>query len=163
AGEAAAHEAAREHRKEAYTMALYVAICLLAALTAVGEHVEDVAVFEIIWGTTLGLALTHWFAFSVSARLVAAGAIRRHDAEAAIAQLTGALAVAALATVPVLLLPASSELGVVRLLLAGLIAAVGYAVARAGAAARGRAVVYALGVMLVAMSVAVVKNVLAGH
>ena len=69
-----------EQRKEAYTVALYVAICLLAALSAVSEHAgsDDVDAFKIVWGTTVGLAAAHWFAFRVSARLVASGAIRRH-------------------------------------------------------------------------------------
>ena len=64
-----------ELRKEAFTMALYVAICLLAALAAVSESTAEDHVFEIVWGTTIGLALAHWLAFSVSARLVAAGRV----------------------------------------------------------------------------------------
>jgi len=75
-----------ELRKEAFTMALYVAICLLAALAAVTESTAEDHVFEIVWGTTIGLALAHWLAFSVSARLVAAGQVRNHDAQAAEAQ-----------------------------------------------------------------------------
>ena len=59
-----------ELRKEAYH-GVYVAICLLAALAAVSESAAEDHVFEIVWGTTVGLALAHWFA-SVSARLVAA-------------------------------------------------------------------------------------------
>jgi len=47
--------------------------------------------------------------------------------------------VAVLATVPIAILPATSELDVVRLLLAGVVAAVGFAVARAaGAGTPGR-------------------------
>lgn len=83
------HEAAVELRKEAYTMALYVAICLLAALialpvTGVGLHVAG-----IIWGVTIGLAVAHWFAFRVSARLVGAGRVRPQDVESAGAQVVG--------------------------------------------------------------------------
>ena len=100
-----------ELRKEAYTMALYVAICLLAALSAVSEHAasDQLDALKIVWGTTVGLAVAHWFAFRVSARLVASGTIRRHDAEAVGAQLAGAAAVALLATIPVLFLPRSVE------------------------------------------------------
>ena len=92
-------------------MALYVAICLLAALSAVSEHAasDQLDAFKIVWGTTVGLAVAHWFAFRVSARLVASGTIRRHDAEAVGAQLAGAAAVALLATIPVLFLPRSVE------------------------------------------------------
>lgn len=58
--------------REALTMALYVAVCLLAASIAVGGgdgHPEEVNVIAAIWGITIGLALAHLFAFRVSARL----------------------------------------------------------------------------------------------
>jgi hypothetical protein len=154
-----------ELRKEAYAMGLYVAICLLAALTAVTEHDDgkDIDVLKIVWGTTVGLAVAHWFAFRVSARLVAAGRIRRHDAETAVAQFVGAVAVALLATLPVLLLPVSSELDVARWILAGFVGIVGYAVARSGDASRRRSVVYGLSVLIVAAGVALTKNLLVGH
>jgi hypothetical protein len=146
-------------------MALYVAICLRAALSRVSEHggTEQVDTFKLVWGTTLGLALAHWFAFRVSSRLVAAGSVRRQDAAAAGAQLAGAAAVALLATVPVLLFPESAELDVVRLVGAALIALVGYAVARGAGATPTRSIVYALSILVVATAVAVLKNVLAGH
>ena len=158
-------EEARELRKEAFTMALYVAICLLAALSVVSQHGEtnEADTFKIVWGTTLGLAVAHWFAFRVSSRLVAAGSVRRQDAAAAGAQLAGAAAVALLATIPVLLFPNSAELDVVRLVLAALIALVGYAVARGGGATTARSIAYAVSILLLATAVALIKNVLAGH
>jgi VIT1/CCC1 family predicted Fe2+/Mn2+ transporter len=57
----------------------------------------------------------------------------------------------------------SVEFDVVRLVLAGLIALVGYAVARGSGANRGRSIVYAASILVIAAVVAVVKNVLAGH
>ena len=52
-------------------MALYVAICLMASLIAIPEiAAEHTNVMGLIWGVTLGLALAHWFAFRVSARMV---------------------------------------------------------------------------------------------
>jgi hypothetical protein len=153
-----------EVRKEASTMALYVAICLLAALAALPDPTHgDGEVFLLIWGTTVGLTVAHLFAFQVSARLVADGRVRRHDAVATSAQLAGAVAVALLATVPVILLPTSSELDVVRVVLAGFIAAVGFAVARGGGAATGRAATYAFAVLLMAGTIVAFKNVLVGH
>jgi hypothetical protein len=77
------HEQIVELRKEAYTMALYVAICLLAAFAALPETGAHAHVIGIIWGVTLGLAIAHWFAFRVSARLVGAGSVRPHDVESA--------------------------------------------------------------------------------
>ena len=163
--EASGHdEHAVELRKETYTMALYVAICLLAALTAIpesgGTHENAVG---IIWGITVGLALAHWFAFRVSARLVGAGSIRPHDISSAGAQLAGAAAVALLATIPVVLLPKSAELEVVALLLAVFVALVGFAVARGSGATWRRALVYALAVLVAAVAIVELKNRLGGH
>jgi VIT1/CCC1 family predicted Fe2+/Mn2+ transporter len=152
-------------RREAYTMALYVSVCLLAALSAVAERTDagQVDVFKITWGTTIGLAVAHWFAFRVSARLVAAGELGRHEVHTAAAQLVGALAVAVLVTVPVVLLPATAELDVVRLVLAGFVAAIGYAVARNSGASMRRSAIYAASILVIALAIAVLKNVLSGH
>jgi len=62
-------------------MALYVAICLLAAFAALPETDVHAHVMAIIWGVTIGLAVAHWFAFRVSARMVGAGCVRPHDVE----------------------------------------------------------------------------------
>ena len=94
---------------------------------------------------------------------MASGTIRRHDATAAGAQLAGALAVAVLATVPMLLLDQSTEFDVVRLVLAAFIARVGYVVARNSGATVRRSVAYAVSLLVVATAVAIVKNVLSGH
>jgi hypothetical protein len=138
------HEEVIALRKEASAMALYVAICLLAALTALPESAAHTKITPLIWGVTVGLAVVHWFAFRVSARLVASGRLRPHDVELAGPQLVGAVGVALLATVPVVLLPESAELEGVALSLATFIALVGYAVPRGGGAARARALLYAL-------------------
>jgi hypothetical protein len=160
-----AHEPdhAAELRKESYTMALYVAICLLAALTAASHATDHVNVFAIVWGTTLGLAVAHWFAFRVSARLVAAGSIRRHDADVAFAQLGGAAAVGLIASIPLVLFEESNELDGVRLVLAGFIGLVGYWVARAAEAGRLRSAIYGMSILVVAATVATLKNILSGH
>jgi len=52
---------------------------------------------------------------------------------------------------------------VVRLVLAALIALVGYAVARAAGASHARSIVYGVSILAVATAVALAKNVLAGH
>jgi hypothetical protein len=120
-------------------------------------------VVPLIWGVTVGLAVAHWFAFRVSARLVGAGRVRAHDVRSAGAQLVGAAAVALLATVPVVLLPGSPELEGVGLLLAAFIALVGYAVARGGGATRVRGMLYAISVLVVAVAIAELRNRLTGH
>ncbi|HUW04610.1 MAG TPA: hypothetical protein VMW08_19835 [Acidimicrobiales bacterium] len=146
-------------------MALYVAVCLLAALTVVAESADQghVEVFGIVWGTTVGLALAHWFAFRVSARLVGAGAVDRRDVEISVAQLLGAAAVAILCTIPIAVSSPTAELDAVRLLLAGFIALVGYQVARSNGSPARRAVIYAVAVLLVGLIIAMTKNVLSGH
>jgi hypothetical protein len=151
-----------ELRKEAYTTALYVAICLLAGLIALGDD-ADGHVVRVIWGVTIGLALAHWFAFRVSARLVAAGEVRREDAESAAAQLAGAAVVALLASAPALVAPTSAHLEAAEFVLAAFLGLVGFAVARASGASHGRALLYAVSVLIAAVTIAVVKLVLGGH
>lgn len=158
----------REHRielrKEALTMALYVAICLMAALLAIPENaIEHTNVLGLIWGITLGLALAHWFAFRVSARMVGSGSIHSSDLQLAAAQLLAAAGVAFVASMTALVLPDAVELEGAELLLAGLIALIGFGVARGAGASRFRAVVYAVLVLVGAVAIAVLKNLLAGH
>jgi hypothetical protein len=158
----------REHRlellKEGLTTALYVAICLLAALIALPETGgAREHVIRIIWGVTIGLALAHWFAFRVSARLVGAGTVRQEDVESAGAQLAAAAGVALLVSIPVLVFNESAELAAVELVLAAFVGLVGFAVARSAGAGRTRSLLYAIGVLVVALLIAGLKNGLAGH
>lgn len=151
-----------ELRKEAMTMGLYVAVCLLATMLAVDDHStgDHPLAFGLVWGTTLGLAAAHWFAFRLSAKYVASGTAHRADAELAAAQFLGAAAVAVLATVPILLLPGEVELDVVRLDMAVFITAVGFAVSRSTGASRGRSIAYGFAVLILAFAVALLKNAL---
>jgi hypothetical protein len=143
-------------------MALYVAICLLAALIAVPEGAHP-HVTGIVWGVSLGLALAHWFAFRVSSRWVGEGIVRPADVRSGAAQLAGAAGVALLAWLGVVVAPPSAELEVVEAVLAALIGCAGFAVARGAGAGRLRAAVYAGFVLVVALAIAVLKNYLAGH
>jgi hypothetical protein len=94
---------------------------------------------------------------------VAQGRIRRSDAETVFAQLIGAVAVATLATIPVLLWPSTAELDVVREILALFIALVGFQVARSSGAGRVRSLIYGGALLAVGATIAVLKNVLSGH
>jgi hypothetical protein len=158
-----AHETT-ELRREAYTMAFYVAICVVAALTVVSDDADhSINVIGIVWGTAIGLALAHWFAFRLSTRLVTSGTIGRRDAELGLAQLAGAAAVAVLATVPILLFPADTELEATRIVLSLTIGLAGYVVARSGGASRIRSLIYGTVVLGSALVIAVIKNTLGGH
>lgn len=162
----AAHEQetqALDLRREAFTMALYVAICLLAAMIAAPEKDEHAHAIGIVWGISIGLVLAHLFAFRLAARLVSPGALDAEDARLAGAQLGGGVAVALLATIPVILLPTHREITWAEVVLAALIAAAGYAVARRGGAHRITTMVYGLVMLAVAIGIALVKNHLAGH
>lgn len=154
-----------ERRREASTMALYVAICLLAALSATtdtNDHTQA-RVLGLVWGTTIGLALAHWIAFRVSSRLVNFGRLDRSDAELAVAQVAGAAFVAAWCTMFVLLTPQSAERDVVRLALAFLVALVGFALARFSGANRVRSAAYSAVLASMTICVALAKNILAEH
>lgn len=151
--------------KEATVMALYVAVCLLAALTAIAESARDghVRALAVIWGTTIGLALAHAFAFRLSARLVAGGRWRRDDAELVLSQLVGAALVAIVATVPVLVFPPTAELDVSRWALALFIGLVAFAIARQAGVSNARSIGYTAAVLVIAIAIATVKNVLSSH
>lgn len=163
---ATAHDHREEIVKEAATMALYVAVCLLAALAVASEADLDhrPKILAVVWGTTIGLALAHWFAFRLSARLVSGGEIRRTDAEISIAQLAGSVVVAILATIPVVLFDgADAQLEATTWVVVGVIAAIGFLVARASGASGLRSLVYTAAVLTVAAAVVVTKNALGGH
>lgn len=151
-------------RKEGYTMALYVAICLLAAITALTESEASHAhLSTIVWGLTVGLALAHAFAFRVSARLVGEGEISAHDLKSIGAQLAGAAGVAVLASIPLLFLAEGDEFVGVTIVLAAFVGLVGFAVARGGGASRARSLIYGGLVLATALVVIALKNALAGH
>jgi hypothetical protein len=150
----------RDHlRKEGWTMALYVAICLIAALTAL-ENVTAIPghVLGLIWGTTVGLALAHVFAFRVAGRLVHDGELPKADRVTSVVQLTAAAAVAVLVSIPILLASTETELDWARYTCAGIIGAVGYLVARGAEHGRLRAVLFGCAVLAIAIAIAVLKH-----
>jgi hypothetical protein len=151
-------------RKEGWTMALYVSICLIAALTAL-ETVTAVPghILGLVWGTTVGLALAHVFAFRIAGRLVHQGHLPKADRIVSLIQMASAAAVAVIVSVPVLLAPTVTELNWARYTCAAIIGVVGYLVARGASRGRMRAVLFGLGVLVVAFAVAALKHALAGH
>jgi hypothetical protein len=165
-----AHAAKADHlyrenlRKEGWTMALYVAICLIAALTAL-ENVTAVPghIVGLVWGTTVGLALAHVFAFRIAGRLVHDGELPKVDRITSVVQLAAATAIAVVVSIPILLASTENELDWARYTCAGIIGAVGYFAARGAEHSRVRAVLFGVGVLAVAIAIAVLKHRLAGH
>ena len=78
-------------------MALYVSVCLIAALAAL-ENVTFVPghILGLVWGTSVGLAVAHVFAFRIAGRLVHGGDLPRADRIISVVQLAAAAAVAAI-------------------------------------------------------------------
>ncbi len=159
------HEAthAREHREhllhEAFTMALYVAICLLAALSVfdAATTLDRGQVVSLVWGTTIGLAVVHYFSFRVAGGMVTTDEAAERASLVAAAQLAGAAVVAGVVTVALLLTPTQSEVTVAVFVVAALIGVMGYLVARASAKGPLRAVLFAALILVLAVGVAAVK------
>jgi hypothetical protein len=160
-------------RREATTMALYVSIVLLATLAALPAGHDDgheavrgpvgIELVAILWGTTVGLALAHSFAFLVATQGLGGGRLHGHDLREATAELAGAAFVAAVSSVPVLLLSEETEQQVVPFVLALIIGVVGYLVEHLNGRTRVASVVFGVATLVVGLLVAGVKNLLTGH
>ena len=148
--------------RESLTMGLYITISLLAVLSTKPPGGGTAAVLTLIWGTTLGLILAHWLAFRLTARLFAGSTLPSHDRITMVGQAVAALGVACVASVP-LLLHASSGPALSRGVLAGLIGLFAFGAARRHGGSHGRATVYALIVVAIALAVAIGKYLLTGY
>jgi hypothetical protein len=158
--------------REATTMILYVSVVEIAELASLPEsrlgsgHLSGPvgsALLAIVWGTAVGLALAHLFAFRIAAPAFRGDTPSRHDLRVGLAQLGGAAVVATVSSLPVLLLSddgARETIGAVPALLIGLIA---YFIARATGRARLPAVFYGVTALALGVVVALVKYSLATH
>lgn len=154
-----------ELRREGATMALYVSVVLLAELAALpAEHLpKGWGIVALIWGTTLGLAIAHWFAFTLASSAIADGRLQRQDLEVGVAGALGAIAVAVAATVPEVLLSRGEAVRAMLFVPAAFIGLGGWVVARGGGRSPARAFVWALGFVAVGVLVAGLKVALSGH
>lgn len=150
-------------RREAVTMALYVSITLLAALTVTEDGgTAHLPVLEVVWGTTIGLALAHWCAFSLASHLVGSSTNWRSLDRELLAQLAGAGVIAGVATLAVIVFPTNLEWAGARFSVAACVGIVAYEEIRTLGGSRGRAIKVAIIALLLAESVATVKRIL-GH
>ena len=145
-------------------MALYVCLVLAAEFVAAGDQAgsERLAV-EVIWGTALGLALAHVFAFNLAARLLIGGRLSPEVRTAAWAQLGAAAAVALVVTVPFILFPLQTALRSSAFVVAALIGVAAFAASRGSGAGRTRALVDGLVALAIAVVVVSVKVGLSAH
>jgi hypothetical protein len=149
----------RTLRREADMMAFTVCIALLAALTAGSDHEPHSRsdVLLIVWGTTLGLALTHWFALTLAVRLVDDPNSAYSPVEMLGAQVLMALLVAAVASLVVLVLSSDFDRLGARITAAVFLGVLVGAESRAGGKSNLRAIGYGVGALAVAMTIATLK------
>ena len=169
------HEGAVEQvelLREATTMVLYLSVVEIAEVAALPESRSATGattgavgptLLALIWGTAVGLALAHWFAFRIAAPAFRGDRVTRHDNLVGLAQLGGAIFVALVSSVPALLAdPHSSQLAT-GLVLALLIGVVGYVIARTSGRSHTSSIFYGLTALALGVLVAFVKNALATH
>src|SRR4051812_4273074 len=165
-------EARAEVLREAVTMVLYVSVVLIAELAAIPEqHFSDGRVtgavggqlLAIVWGTAVGLAVAHWFAFRLAAPAFRGERPTRLGNYIGLAQVASAIFVAAVSSLPVVLLSdahAQETTGDVPALLIGV---VGYLLARATKRSRIAALFYGVTALTLGVLVALIKTRLAAH
>jgi hypothetical protein len=163
-----------EVMREAMTMVLYLSIVMLATLAALpsgsdsadghsASGVHGVQLLGLIWGTTIGLALAHWFAFRLTARAFGGGKVGEEDLRVALGGLAGAALVAALCTIPVVLVGDDAEVRATAFVPAVIVGFAGYGIARVADRSKRQAFILGGIAILLGLAVAVFKNFLLGH
>jgi hypothetical protein len=160
-----------EIMREAVTMVLYVSVVEIAELAAIPEshvsgHVTGPVsgqLLAIIWGTAVGLAIAHWFAFRVAGRAFRGDRVTGLDTKVGLAQVGAAIFVAAASSIPVLLMNEGREQEFTGLVPAILIGIVGYLIARETGKNRFASAVYGVTALALGVLVATVKYALAAH
>ena len=112
----------------------------------------------MIWGTTIGLALAHWFAFGLSARVFGGGRLAEGDVKAVLAQVSGAASVALLTTIPTLLAGDADDVQTAVWVLGGVVGGAGYVVARVSGRSKVHSVLLGALVLVLGLTVAAVKK-----
>jgi hypothetical protein len=146
-------------RREAEMMGLYVSITMLAVFLT-GNDLDDhtkLDVLWLVWATTIGLGIAHWFALVLSVRLVRDPDVHHTPMEMLLSQLLMAVVLALAATLVVLVLPERFDRLGARLTAAALITAIVYVESRASGRSAGRAAAIGVAVLAVAFSIATVK------
>ena len=143
-------------------MTLYLSVVLLATLAALpaghdaGEPVHGpvgIELLAILWGTTIGLALAHGFAFKVATQGFGEGRPREQAFKEALAEIAAAAVVAALASLAVLVFGPENEQRVVLFVLALIIGGVGYLVERANGRTRMASLIFGVITLFVGLVV----------
>jgi len=158
--------------REALTMVLYVSVVEIAELAAVPEqHLSGgrvtgpvgASLLAIVWGTAVGLAIAHWFAFRLGGHAFRGDRVTGLDTKVGLAQVGAAMFVAAASSVPVLLFGDVREQEFTGFVPAVLIGIVGYLIARETGKGRLAAAAYGITALALGLLVATVKLALAAH
>ena len=146
-------------RRAVATMVLYVSVILMGAIATIPakDLDEDVEVAAVIWGSALGLALAHWFAFNASAHLFRGEGINADELREGVWEVLAALSVAVLATVPLLLFDTTFAAALALVTLGLVVTAVAYVASRHGGLSRPRAILRGAVTLVAAVIVAVLK------
>jgi hypothetical protein len=148
----------------AVNLVLYLCLVLAAEFFTLSTHANSEAMaVEVIWSTTVGLALAHIFAFDVASRLFSGGKMDRSARAAAVLQLAAAVVLAGLLSLPFLAFGEDTAMKVAGFVIAAAVGAAAYAVGRREGRSQLRCVVFgALGVAI-ATAVVVLKIRLSMH
>lgn len=146
-------------RREAEMMGLYVSLTLLAVLLT-GNDLDahsKLDVLWLVWATTIGLAIAHWFALVLSVQLVRDPDVHHTPMEMLLSQLLMSVLLAASATAVVLVLPQRFDRLGARMTAAFFIGAIVYVESRKSGRSPGRAVTLGLSVLAIAFAIALAK------
>jgi hypothetical protein len=117
----------------------------------------------IVWGTAIGLALAHWFAFGVAAHGFRGDRPSGHDVRIGLVQVSSAVLVAAVSSLPVLFLSRADARDTTGDVPAVIIGALAYALARVAGNSRLASGFLGLTALALGVAVALVKSRLAAH
>lgn len=165
-----AHQA--ELWREAAVMMLYLSVVEIAELASLPEGhgsggqatgPSGLLLLEILWGTAVGLALAHWFAFRIAAPAFRGDKPSKLDNQIGLVQLAGAAAVALVSSLPVLLLSPERAQDLTGDVPALIIGVIGYLLARATGKGRLRSVAWGVVVLALGVAVALIKSYLGSH
>jgi hypothetical protein len=150
-------------RREADMMAFYLGITLLVALDVLQDSPPPPLprLLLIIWATTLGLGVAHWFAVGLSAYLVRDPAMHHTAAQLLVSQIIMAALLASVASLAVVLSPWRVEMLDGRIAVALFVTVLVAVEARAGGRPLRRSLALGAVALALTLAVAVLKLVLA--
>lgn len=160
-----------EALRAANEMALYISIVLLATLSALPDDFDVTGpggrdgppLAAVLWGTTIGLTLAHWFAFHLASLHLNNGKLPRRDLERLGMQMAGAAGVTLVTMIPIALAKPAHRVEAAMFAPGLVIGIAGYLVARGADKSRVRSVMTGVGVLILGILVAALKSLLAGH